>query len=180
MQKKLVVLFLFVLLAFVGLSARLVLINKDNGEQYKKQVLSQQTYDSKTIPFRRGDILDSNGMKLAVCEKVYNVILDARVMLKANNGECVEPTIAAAQSLLGLDGSEIRRRLETNPESSYYVLAKQLTYEQISGFKELQADEENGANISGIWFEEEYKRKYPNNSDRCKHSAYCGKILEKI
>ena len=104
MQKKLVVLFLFVLLAFVGLSARLVLINKDNGEQYKKQVLSQQTYDSKTIPFRRGDILDSNGMKLAVCEKVYNVILDARVMLKANNGECVEPTIAAAQSLLGLDG----------------------------------------------------------------------------
>ena len=167
MQKKLVVLFLFVLLAFVGLSARLVLINKDNGEQYKKQVLSQQTYDSKTIPFRRGDILDSNGMKLAVCEKVYNVILDARVMLKANNGECVEPTIAAAQSLLGLDGSEIRRRLETNPESSYYVLAKQLTYEQISGFKELQADEENGANISGIWFEEEYKRKYPNNSLAC-------------
>ncbi len=167
MQKKLVVLFLFVLLAFMGLSARLVLINKDNGEQYKKQVLSQQTYDSKTIPFRRGDILDSNGMKLAVCEKVYNVILDARVMLKANNGECVEPTIAAAESLLKLDGSEIRRRLETNPESSYYVLAKQLTYEQISGFKELQADEENGANINGIWFEEEYKRKYPNNSLAC-------------
>jgi len=151
----------------MGLSARLVLINKDNGEQYKKQVLSQQTYDSKTIPFRRGDILDSNGMKLAVCEKVYNVILDARVMLKANNGECVEPTIAAAESLLKLDGSEIRRRLETNPESSYYVLAKQLTYEQISGFKELQADEENGANINGIWFEEEYKRKYPNNSLAC-------------
>ena len=156
-----------VLLAFVGLSVRLVLINRDNGEQYKKQVLSQQSYDSKTIPFRRGDILDSNGVKLAASEKVYNVILDANVMLSANNGECVEPTIAAAQSLLGLDGSRIRSRLATNPESSYYVLAKQMTYEQISGFKELQADEEKGANINGIWFEEEYRRIYPNNSLAC-------------
>lgn len=167
MQKKLVVLFILVLLAFVGLSVRLVLINRDNGEQYKKQVLSQQSYDSKTIPFRRGDILDSNGVKLAASEKVYNVILDANVMLSANNGECVEPTIAAAQSLLGLDGSRIRSRLATNPESSYYVLAKQMTYEQISGFKELQADEEKGANINGIWFEEEYRRIYPNNSLAC-------------
>lgn len=167
MQKKLVVLFISVLLAFVGLSMRLVLINRDNGERYKKQVLSQQSYDSRTIPFRRGDILDSNGVKLAVSEKVYNVILDANVMLSANNGECVEPTIAAAQSLLGLDGAEIRSRLQTNPESSYYVLARQLTYEEISGFKELQADEEKGVNINGIWFEEEYKRKYPNNTLAC-------------
>ena len=41
MQKKLVVLYFLVLLAFAGLSARLVLINRDNGEQYKRQVLSQ-------------------------------------------------------------------------------------------------------------------------------------------
>ena len=111
MQKKLVVLFILVLLAFVGLSVRLVLINRDNGEQYKKQVLSQQTYDSKTIPFRRGDILDRNGTKLATSEKVYNVILDAKVM-RANDGVAIEPTIDAAQRLLGLDGAEIRRRLE--------------------------------------------------------------------
>lgn len=166
MQKKLVVLFILVLLAFVGLSVRLVLINRDNGEQYKKQVLSQQTYDSKTIPFRRGDILDRNGTKLATSEKVYNVILDAKVM-RANDGVAIEPTIDAAQRLLGLDGAEIRRRLETNPDSSYYIMARQLTYEQISAFKELQADEENGANINGIWFEEEYKRRYPNNSLAC-------------
>lgn len=80
MQKKLVVLFLFVLSAFVGLGLRLVSINKDDGARYEKQVLSQQTYDSTTIPFRRGDILDSKGTKLAASEKVYNVILDAKVM----------------------------------------------------------------------------------------------------
>ncbi len=39
MQKKLVVLFGVVLLAFVGLSYRLFIITRDNGERYKKQVL---------------------------------------------------------------------------------------------------------------------------------------------
>ena len=60
MQKKLLVLFIIVLLAFVGLSVRLFLINRDNGETYKRQVLSQQRYDSVTIPFKRGEILDKN------------------------------------------------------------------------------------------------------------------------
>ena len=50
MQKKLVVLFGLVLLAFVGLSYRLFIITRDNGERYKKQVLSQQRYDSVTLP----------------------------------------------------------------------------------------------------------------------------------
>ena len=74
MQKKLVVLFFLILLAFVGLSARLILINKENGESYKKQILSQQQYESKTLPYKRGDIMDAKGSKLADSEKVYNVV----------------------------------------------------------------------------------------------------------
>ena len=69
MQKKLVVLYLFILAAFLGLSARLFLINRDNGEEYKKQVLSHQEYDSVTIPFKRGEIIDANGTVLAVSNK---------------------------------------------------------------------------------------------------------------
>ena len=60
MQKKLLLLYLMILVAFIGLSARLILINRDNGEEYKKQVLWQQEYDSTTIPFKRGTIVDSN------------------------------------------------------------------------------------------------------------------------
>lgn len=165
MQKKLAVLFILVLLAFVGLTARLIMINKENGEKYKKQVLSQQSYDSRIIPFRRGDILDSKGTKLAVSEKVYNVILDAKIML--GDEKFIEPTIAAVQSELGIDGSVIRSRIASHPESSYYILKKQMTYEEISSFKELQADTETGADIKGIWFEEEYKRRYPNNTVAC-------------
>ena len=82
MRKKLVVLFVLVLLAFVGLGVRLILITRNNGEEYEKQVLSQQQYDSTTLPYRRGEILDANGTILAYSEKVYNVILDAKLLLR--------------------------------------------------------------------------------------------------
>ncbi|MCI6552974.1 MAG: cell division protein FtsI [Lachnospiraceae bacterium] len=165
MQKKLLLLFLLVLSAFIGLTVRMVMIVRADGEKYKKQVLSQQSYDSRTIPFRRGNILDAKGTKLAVSEKVYNVILDARVML--DKKEYADPTIAAVQSELGIDGAEIRSRLSSHPQSSYYVLRKQMTYEEISGFKALMEDPKAGKNIKGIWFEEEYKRKYPNGTMAC-------------
>ena len=137
MQKKLVVLFLFILLAFVGLSYRLFIITRDNGEQYKKQVLSQQRYDSTTLPYKRGSILDANGSILASSEKVYNVILDSVAI--SEKEEYLEPTLSALQSQLGIETGSIRSYIEANKKTSrYYVLAKRLEYEQIEGFQELQ------------------------------------------
>lgn len=162
MQKKLVVLYLCVLLAFAGLSARLMIINRDDGERYKKEVLSQQQYSSRTIPFKRGEIVDRKGTKLAVSEKVYNLILDCKQMNEKE--EYVEATIAALTQCFDVDEAQIRSYNEANPTSQYYVLAKQLTYEEIAPFQELEADEEAGRNIQGVWFEEEYRRVYPNNS----------------
>lgn len=162
MQKKLVVLYLCVLLAFAGLSARLILINRDNGEQYEKQVLSQQQYSSRTLPFKRGEIVDSKGTKLAVSEKVYNLILDCKVM---NADEAyVDATISALTQCFDVSESEIRKYNEENPDSQYYVLARQLTYDEIAPFQELVNDEETGRNIQGVWFEEEYRRSYPLGS----------------
>ena len=46
------------------------------GDKYSKIVLDQQQYQSRTIPFKRGDIVDRNGTKLATSQRVYNVILD--------------------------------------------------------------------------------------------------------
>lgn len=173
MQKKLVVLFLFVLSAFVGLSVRLILINRDNGEQYKRQVLSQQRYDSRVIPFKRGDIVDCKGTKLAVSEKVYNVVLDAK--LAGEKEEYIEATAKALHDCFKLDASEIRSYIASNPTSQYYVLAKKLTYDEISPFVELQNDTANNPNIKGVWFEEEYERKYPNGSLACDLIGFTGK-----
>lgn len=160
MQKKLVVLFLLVLLAFAGLSARLILINKENGESYKREILSQQQYSSKTLPFKRGEIIDAKGTKLAVSEKVYNVILD--IALMNDKQENVEPTIQALAGCFGLNASEIRTTAIENPSRRYFVLAKRLTYDEISPFLELEQDTQKGKNIKGVWFEEEYRRVYPN------------------
>ncbi|MBQ8597138.1 MAG: cell division protein FtsI, partial [Lachnospiraceae bacterium] len=164
MQKKLVVLFMLILLAFVGLTYRLFTITRDDGERYKKQVLSQQRYDSTTLPYKRGSILDANGSVLAASEKVYNVILDAVAI--SEKAEYLEPTLKALASEFGVDTAPLRTYIANNKETSrYYVVTKQLTYEQIEGFKELQNAE--GSLIKGIWFEEEYKRTYPGGTLAC-------------
>lgn len=162
MQKKLAVLFMIVLLAFAGLSIRLIGITKDNGEQYKKQVLSQQQYSSMTIPYKRGEILDARGTKLAVSEKVYDVVLDCKQL--NSKKDYIEPTIKALGECFGVNTAEVRRYAQEHPTSQYHVLAKRLSYDKISAFEALAADEELGKNIKGVWFEESYKRVYPNGS----------------
>lgn len=163
MQKKLVVLFGLVLLAFAGLSIRLIWIAKEKGTQYQKQILAQQRYDSTTIPFRRGDIVDAKGTVLATSEKVYNLVIDAKVMSTVldNKQPYLEPTLTALGQHFDLDMAAIREYVSENPNSSWYVPLKQLTFDEISGF--MDAQDEDG-NIQGVWFEEEYKRVYPYGS----------------
>ncbi len=174
MQEKLVILFVIVLLAFAGLTVRLFLITRDNGEQYKKQVLSQQKYESTTIPFKRGEILDCKGNKLATSEKVYNLIIDAKVML--DKEESLNETMTALQTCFPfLNMSELRAYVNDNPSSQYYVVSKQLTYDQVSPFMEMDNNDEEYPNIAGVWFEEEYKRVYPNNELACDVIGFTGK-----
>ena len=174
MQKKLVVLFLIVLLAFMGLSARLIYINNTNGEQYKKQILSQQSYASTTIPYKRGDILDKNGIKLAVSEKVYNLVIDCKNLLEKE--EYLEPTLSALTTCFtDFDEGAARSYIAENPSSRYYVTLKQLTYDEISPFVQMQNDTENYPGIQGVWFEEEYKRVYPNGTLACDVLGFTGK-----
>lgn len=165
MQKKLVVLFFAVLLAFVTLSVRLIMINKENGENYKKQILSQQTYDSRVLPFKRGDILDAQGSKLAYSEKVYNLVVDSKLMLQSKGA--LEPTLAALDACFDLDIEEIRKYIADHPSSQYYVVLKQLSYEDIAPFKEIQNNVKENPNIKGVWFEEEYRRVYPYKTLAC-------------
>ncbi len=174
MQEKLVVLFLIVLLAFVGLSIRLISITRDNGEQYKKQVLSQQKYESTIIPFKRGDILDSKGNKLASSEKVYNLVIDSKNMLRKE--EYLDATMSAlTQCFPEFNETDVRQYINANPSSQYYVTLKQLTYDEIAPFVELMNDTKNNPDIKGVWFEEEYKRVYPNNELACDVIGFTGK-----
>ena len=181
MRKKLVWLLGIVVLALIGLCVRITYINASEGTQYSKQVLSQsqQRYESRTIPFRRGDIVDRNGVVLATSEKVYNIILDCKVV--NSDEDYIEPTIQAMVDILGLDEETIREKLtsEETKSSQYQVMEKGVS---ITVKKEFEAytdpgdeekasmtDEELSArsNVKGVWFEEDYQRSYPLGSLAC-------------
>lgn len=93
MRTKLIVLFGVVIIGLSILIGRLMYIQYSSGDKYEKKVLSLQSYDSVTLPFQRGDIVDSNGTILATSVAVYNVILDCSVM--TDKEEYIEPTISA-------------------------------------------------------------------------------------
>ena len=188
-RKKLVGLFVVVVLALVGLSIRITYINAKDGDRYTRQVLSQsqQKYESRTIPFRRGDILDRNGTILATSEKVYNVILDCKVVntVVTKDGQdtqpYVEPTVEALVNILGLSEEDIRSRLESEEtrDSQYQILQRELSIDQKKAFEEYvnAADDEDSGlseeertirnNVRGVWFEDNYHRTYPLGSLAC-------------
>ena len=177
MQKKLVLLFIAIVLAFAGLIGNITHINATNGEKYTKIVLDQQQYNSRTIPFKRGDIVDRNGTVIATSERVYNVILDANVMLYKKEGEEREQAIREIKELLqlgfGIDGAVVDEIVSERPESRYNILMKKVTYAQAQEFEALcdeTYEDENGKNQSKypnsscIWLEEDYIRSYPYGS----------------
>lgn len=162
MQKKLVLLFSLVVLAFAILIGRIIQINAMNGEKYTKVVLDQQQYDSRVIPFRRGDIVDRNGTKLATSERVYNIILDVKAMLEKD--EYQEPTIKVLKDCFGIAEEDVEELVESSPESRYNILLKGVDYNTAKEFEAIDEDEEKHPNVKGIWLEEDYVRKYPYNS----------------
>ena len=169
MQKKLAVLFIIVLLAFVGLGVRLIWIANEKGIQYEKEILQQQSYDSTTIPFKRGEIVDAKGTPLAVSEKYYNLVIDAEII--NYRPEYFEPTMAALAACFQLDMSAIRAHVKTNTGSNYYVPLKLLTAQQKTKFEEMAAE---NSNIQGVWFESVYKRVYPMSTLACDVIGFAG------
>jgi len=174
MRKKMIILFLLIIVALSALGIKILVINVQNGEAYVKKVLSQKSYESTTIPYRRGDILDRNGTVLATSEKVYNLVIDC----KAINGDddYIEPTIAALVSILSADEATIREKLtnEATSKSQYQVLRTDVSIEEKQTFEaykdytdeaELTPEEKAARNdVRGVYFEAYYVRKYPGNT----------------
>ena len=166
MQKKMILVFAAIVCMMIGLIFQLMRIVHDRGEKYEKIVLSQQGYDSQTIPYQRGDIVDAKGTVLATSIAVYNVILDCTVL--TDKEAYIEPTINALVSCFpDLTSEQLYSYVKDSPDSRYIVLAKRLPYETIQNFINLRdATDEKGKklnpNIKGVWFEKEYQRQYPH------------------
>lgn len=190
MQIKLIAVFALILLALAGLNLYIARINVKNGDKYAKQVLSQQTYDSRTIPFRRGEIQDRNGNLLAKSDKVYNVILDCEVI--NSDEEYVEPTIRAVTQSFGLEEAEVRNIIssEETRSSRYQIVKKEISIEEKQAFEDYtdlsedrdltDAQRKELGNVQGVWFEESYVRSYPMGSLACTVLGFSNKLNDGI
>ena len=106
MQEKLAITVLVVTLALFALVMVLYDLMTNKKDDFNQIVLSQQEYDSRTIPFRRGDILDRNGTYLATSEKVYNLILDPKQIMSDSNAY-LEASVNALVDCFGYDRTEM-------------------------------------------------------------------------
>lgn len=170
MQATLWLVFCFfaVLIVFIIVMVIKVGMNKN----YVKGSLSQKAGSDKEIPYQRGMILDRNGTVLAKSDKVYHMILDARLLTgESGTTKYLEPTVRALCAVYGYSENEIRQIINEHKDSAYYRLKKYLSYEEMAAFaayeKNLPKKENGKPNddkglIAGVTFEEEFLRTYPN------------------
>ena len=165
MKKKLLVIFLLAGIVLLGLSYALIRLNLNEGKSYSKAVYNNYGYDSRAIAARRGDITDRNGTVLAYSTRVYNLIIDSKVML-SSDGKYRQSTVdALAKYFPNLDMNKLNEFLDENAQkenkNAYKKFLEELTEDEISEFKTAMSESDN---IKGVWFEEEYKRTYPFKS----------------
>ena len=188
MKGKLFIAFAIVLFFFGIVMVRLTFINFKDGAKYEKQVLAQQNYTTKTLSYARGEIEDRNGTPLATSVKVYNLIIEPKNILDAdtqrNKGLSSgqeknvyqKTTVQTLAQFFDVEEDELNEIIENNKNSYYQKVLKRLEYDQVKEFqdyleKELKITDSEGKEqtitysdrIKGVYFEEEYRRSYPNN-----------------
>ncbi|MHB8128663.1 MAG: peptidoglycan D,D-transpeptidase FtsI family protein [Mobilitalea sp.] len=164
MQARLLLVFCVITLLMVGLMGRLIYIMQTDGERYTKQVLSRQSYVSSVLPYKRGDILDSNGTVLARSELQYRMIIDPKRLLQ--NQDCITTTLKALKDNFDIEAETVQTILqdETKADSQYVILLKNIKYDAVDIFETIMTENED---VVGVWFEEEYVRTYPYNALAC-------------
>ena len=129
MYKKLGILFWIVVLALFALCTRIAYLNVAKGDNYSIKVLEQQSFTSKTIPYKRGDIKDRNGNVLATSVMVYNLIIDSKVVM--SNEKYLTPTVNALVKYFDFNEDDLRTAIKERKNNSYWVAKKNLEYKDI-------------------------------------------------
>lgn len=174
---RILIVFFLIIIGTMILVGRILFLNKDKGNAYEKRVLSQQSYRSNEINYKRGDITDRNGNKLAISRKVYDLVLDPVLILTKNTkGEedFVEPTAAALKKVFGISEEKFRKIINKNSGIQYYVMQKYkgLSKDKVKKFRELA---EKNKKIKGVTFDERYERYYPYETAASKVIGFCSK-----
>lgn len=159
-----------IIIAMIIFTIRVLQINIKNGKEYSEAVVLQENYESSTIPYERGEILDRNGNVLANSEKTYSMIIEPNnIRLKP---EYQSATRTAILKFFDISESELDEKLAIEGDYGYYQnIIQDLTYDKVREFENYCKSDE-GDNVVGVYFETKYKRNYPNGTLACHLLGY--------
>lgn len=132
-------------------------INSKDGDRYRKEALSQQSYTNTVLNYQRGDVKDRNNTTLAVSVRKYDLVLEPRTLGKDEKKK--QATVDAIAKTFGVAASVVEEVIQKKPNSMYEHIdsLKELPAKKVDKFKK-QIKKER---LEGVWFEEVYKRNYP-------------------
>ena len=174
MSRNLGIIYILIVGFLFVLCGKIAYLNVAKGDNYSIQVLQQQSFTSRVIPYKRGDIKDRNGNVLATSVMVYNLVIDAKLIMSEED-KYLEPTVYALVKYFGFKEDDLLTGIREHKKSNYWVARKELKYEEIKEFQEYlegkfadtREEKERVRNTQGVWFEKQYKRMYPYNSLAC-------------
>lgn len=145
------------LFTFGGLLFKIYRINSKDGDRYRKEALSQQSYTNTVLNYQRGDVKDRNNTTLAVSVRKYDLVLEPRTLGKDEKKK--QATVDAIAKTFGVASSVVEEVIQKKPNSMYEHIdgLKELPAKKVDKFKK-QIKKER---LEGVWFEEVYKRNYP-------------------
>ena len=193
MRGKLSVVFLVIVCLFLVLAVRLAYWTIRNGDEFETIVLGQQNHTSSTIAYERGKIYDRNGNILASNEKIYTLVLEPKNIIEVgenakeeeeDENEVLETTIRVLNKYFGFSEDDLRQTIEGNKDSYYVLYKKDLSYDDVSAFRDFlakadlswdadtpadeKAEIQEARKVEGVMFEENYKRVYPYKDLACR------------
>ena len=145
------------LFTFGVLLFKIYRINSKDGDRYRKEALSQQSYTNTVLNYQRGDVKDRNNTTLAVSVRKYDLVLEPRTLGKDEKKK--QETVDAIAKTFGVAASVVEEVIQKKPNSMYEHIdgLKELPAKKVDKFKK-QIKKER---LEGVWFEEVYKRNYP-------------------
>lgn len=145
------------LFTFGVLLFKIYSINSKDGDRYRKEALSQQSYTNTVLNYQRGDVKDRNNTTLAVSVRKYDLVLEPRTLGKDEKKK--QATVDAIAKIFGVAASVVEEVIQKKPNSMYEHIdsLKELPAKKVDKFKK-QIKKER---LEGVWFEEVYKRNYP-------------------
>ncbi len=165
MQANFLLAFGIVVAALFLLIGVLIKINVKDGDKYAKRVLSQQSYTSSEIPFKRGDIVDRNNVIMATSIKKYDLAIDVSFSLTKSKGEYLyrDDVKKVLVDYFKINENEVEGIFTERAKSQYYIIEKEVPTKIVDGYEEYLKETFKDPNPIKrvLWFEEEYIRRYP-------------------